>query len=215
MANVYTDKLKLRLPTQGDLNWDNEILDNAKAMEFIWAANLNGNFIVSGLAPTDGGGLVIDYADGVVNVGGTQYSVAASNKTTTGSDAIDTGQPNYLYVDDSGVMQIATTVPTGDFVPIAIVDSAAADITRFADVRLFPSVLRLTETFEDADLDENDILAIGHNFDRTTPIMVVVLNNSNKETEVYEAERIDKDNLELDFSAVAPITGTYEYTLIG
>ena len=41
MANVYTDKLKLRLPTQGDLNWDNEILDNAKAMEFIWAANLN------------------------------------------------------------------------------------------------------------------------------------------------------------------------------
>ena len=214
MANSYTDKLKLRLPLQGDLNWDNEVNDNAKAMEFIWAAVTAGNFIVSGLAPTDGGGLDIDYADGVVNVGGAQFSVAASSKTTSGSDVIDTGQPNYLYVDDSGVMQVATTVPTGNFVPIAIVDSTAADITRFADVRTFPTVLRLTETFENTDLAAG-VLAIGHNFDRTTPILVVVLNNSNQETEAYEVERIDKDNLELDFSATAPITGTYEYTLIG
>ena len=214
MGNAYTDKLKLRLPTQGDLNWDNEVNDNAKAMEFIWAAVTAGNFIISGLAPTDGGGLDIDYAAGVVNVGGTQYSVAASSKTTTGSGTIDTGQPNYLYVDSSGVMQVATTVPTGDFVPIAIVDSAAAAITRIADVRPFPSVNKFTGSFDDGDLSSG-VLTVTHNFNRSTPLAVAVWSNTNKEFEVDDIDYVGVNSLTIDLSSYGTITGTWKFTVMG
>ena len=64
MANSYTDKIKLRMPAAGDTGWDDEVNDNAEMLEVILAAILNNNYTISGLTPSDGGGLDVDYAAG-------------------------------------------------------------------------------------------------------------------------------------------------------
>ena len=129
MATSYTDKIKMRMPAAGDTGWDDEINDNTKVLEVMLAAILNNNYVISGLAPSDGGGLDVDYAVGVVLCNGTKYAVAGGSKTCAASDL------NYLYVDNTGTMQIAQAVPTGDYVPIAIIDTGAAAIDRIGDLR--------------------------------------------------------------------------------
>jgi hypothetical protein len=135
MANSYTDQLKLRKPTFGDGNWDDEINGNSQILEVALAAVLEDNYTVSGLVASDGGGLNVDYTSGVVVVAGTQYAVDAGSKTAT-DNTDGTNAPNFLYVDSSGVMQISITPPTGEYAPIAVVDTASADITRVGDLRL-------------------------------------------------------------------------------
>ena len=134
MANTYSDQLKLRMPALGDTGWDDELHDNIKILEVFLAAIKQGNSVVSGLAPTDGGGLDVDYAAGVADVGDARRTVSASSKTCTA------GVKNWLYVDSSGVMQISTTAPTGDFCPVAMIDAGVASIDRIADLRHFGRV---------------------------------------------------------------------------
>lgn len=129
MANTYTDLLKLRMPALGDIGWDDEINDNTQIFEFTVAPVLKGNRIVSGLAPSDGGGLDIDVAAGTVVVDGNVYTLTDDSKTCTGSDK------NYLFVDNTGTLQCTTTFPVGSFTAIALIDTDAASIIRFSDAR--------------------------------------------------------------------------------
>lgn len=129
MANTYTDLLKLRMPAAGDTGWDDEVNENTKIAEVAFDGLLGTNFVVSGLTPSDGGGLNVDYTAGVVNIGGVLYSISASSKAATASNL------NFLYVDSSGTMQINTVAPTGSYVPIAIVDAGIAALDRIGDLR--------------------------------------------------------------------------------
>lgn len=129
MANTYTDLLKLRMPALGDIGWDDEVNDNTEIFEFTVAPVLKGNRIVSGLAPSDGGGLDIDVAAGTVVVDGAVYTLSATTKTCTASTK------NYLLVDDTGALDVATTMPTGSFVAIAVIDTDLSSILRFSDAR--------------------------------------------------------------------------------
>lgn len=173
MANTYTDLLKLRMPALGDIGWDDEINDNTEIFEFTVAPVLKGNRIVSGLAPSDGGGLDIDIAAGTVVVNGAVYTLSATTKTCTASNK------NYLIVDDTGALDVATELPTGNFVAIAVIDTDLASILRFSDARvLAQSMLAFTvahtpknyevDTGEDAQIDQhiagldNQIGAIGY-----------------------------------------------------
>lgn len=131
MANSYTDLLQLRMPALGDVGWDDEVNDNQMIADFVLGAILKSNVIISGLAPSDGGGLDVDYIAGTVVVGGTEYSIAAGSKTCTGA------VKNWLYVDSSGVVQISTTQPAGNYVAIAMVDAGSSSIDRIADARNF------------------------------------------------------------------------------
>lgn len=134
MANTYTEKLKLRKPAEGDGNWADEMNSNAQIMEVVQAAILKDNYVVSGLVTSTAAGLVVDYTAGVVVINGTQFSVASGSKTA--ADNTDgTAAPNFLYVDSSGVMQISTTPPTGEYAPLAVVDTLSAAITRIGDLR--------------------------------------------------------------------------------
>lgn len=125
----YSDRFKLRMPELGVMNWDDEVNDNQLIFEVLLAAIVQGNGVVSGVAPSDGGGLQVDYAAGVVVVAGVQYSISAGNKACT--DDVK----NWLYVDNAGAMQISTSVPTGDYSPIALIDTASGAIVRIADLR--------------------------------------------------------------------------------
>lgn len=135
MANTYTDLLKLRKPASGDTSWDDEVNENTEIIETVLDGLLGDNCVVSGLAPTDGGILDVNYAIGIVRIAGVLYPVAASSETCTDDDL------NWLYVDSAGVMQINVTPPTGVYVPIAFIDCSSNDIDRIGDLRNMVSVL--------------------------------------------------------------------------
>lgn len=138
MANTYTAKLKLRMPDIGDLDWGDEVNDNVEILESGLVQVLNGNQVASGLAPSDGGGLQVDYTAGIVVINGTEYSISASNKTCAAT------QKNWLYVDSAGTVQISTTAPGGQYAMIAMVDADASAILRIADMRnMAESILSL------------------------------------------------------------------------
>jgi len=134
MANTYSDQFKLRQPAIGDTGWDDEVNENVQILEVFLAALKQGNSVVSGLAPSDGGGLQVDYAAGVADVGDAKRTVGASNESCTAN------VKNWLYVNSSGTVVISTTVPTGDFCPIAMIDAGAAAIDRIADLRFFGEI---------------------------------------------------------------------------
>jgi hypothetical protein len=131
MTNTYTDLLKLRMPDLGDVGWDDEVNDNTMIAEFVFGSILKSNVIISGLAPSDGGGLDVDVTAGDVVVGGAEYSVGSGSKTCT------SGLKNWLYVDDTGTLQITTMQPVGNYVAIALIDAGTSTIDRIADVRNF------------------------------------------------------------------------------
>ncbi len=133
MANSFTDKHKRRMPAAGDLGWDDEVNQNQLINDIMGGARDLGNVTIFGLVASDGGGLQVDYAAGRVEVGGALFDITAGNKTAL-DDASDRSV-NYLYVDDAGVVQISQTVPTGNYVPIAMVDVSSAAIDRIGDFR--------------------------------------------------------------------------------
>lgn len=157
MANTYTDLLKLRMPALGDVGWDDEVNDNTEMLEFFLGSILKSNVVIDGLAPSDGGGLDVDVTAGNVVVGGAQYAVGSGSKTCT------SGVKNWLYVDDSGVLQIATTQPTGDFVALAMVDAGSSTLTRIADCRNFAEgalTIGITNTPDNYEADTSKTGAI-------------------------------------------------------
>lgn len=153
MANTYTDQFKYRMPALGDLGWDDEVNDNVIINDFALTPIIKGNRVVSGCAPTDGGGLDIDVAAGTVVVAGTQYTISADTKTCSGSDK------NYLFIDDSGDLYCTTTQPTGDYVALAMIDAGAASLDRFSDVRAMAQgaqALAIDYTPTNYDLDTSE-----------------------------------------------------------
>jgi hypothetical protein len=131
MANTYTDLLKLRKPALGDVGWDDEVNDNTEIAEFVLSSVLKSNVVIDGLVPSDGGGLDVDVTAGNVVVGGAAYAVGSGSKTCT------SGVKNWLYVDDAGALQVATTAPTGNYVALALIDAGSTTLTRIADARNF------------------------------------------------------------------------------
>jgi hypothetical protein len=131
MANSYTDLLKYRMPALGDVGWDDEVNDNTMINEFILGAVLRSNVVISGLAVTDAGSLDVDVAAGSVVVGGSTYSVTADTLTLT------SGVKNWIYVDGTGALQSSATMPTGNYVALAMADCGTSWIDRIADARNF------------------------------------------------------------------------------
>lgn len=136
MSNNYTSKLKKRKPDPGDFNWDNEWHENEDIEDVVAGALLSKNRVSSGCAVTDGGGLNADYADGYVYVAGELVKITGASKLLTGGSASDdTGGTNWIYVDSAGVVQASTTAPSGDYVPLAMVDCNTLAVLRIADLR--------------------------------------------------------------------------------
>lgn len=201
MPNTYTGKLKLRQPAEGDGNWADEMNSNAQIMEVVQAAILEDNYVVSGLVTSTAAGLVADYTAGVVVINGTQFSVASGSKTA--ADNTDgTAAPNFLYVDSSGVMQISVTPPTGEYAPIAVVDTLSAAITRIGDLRhqktpkaplsggTFTGLVNLAAGADIASDTTVDLTAATGNFPRitgTTPTSAVTMNTGQPMTVIADA----------------------------
>lgn len=133
---AFTNLLKLRGQDLDAPDWDVQLLNNYTILDFIAAGLLTGNLVSSGCTVTDGGGLSADYADGYVYAAGTFYKITGSSLTlTAGLAGDDAGRINWIYVDSAGTVQVSTTAPSGDYVPLAVVDCGTAAILRIADLR--------------------------------------------------------------------------------
>ncbi len=143
MANNYTTRLQKRLPGVGDENWDDEWHDNEHIDDVVMGVLLTANRLLSGGAVTLGTGLVPDYAAMKVLVVGEVYDIAGGSIAATAAVA---GQElaNWLYISSAGVVTISTTPPTGDYVPLALVDTSDLAVIRIADLR--PLVADLAST---------------------------------------------------------------------
>jgi hypothetical protein len=136
MANSYTTKLIKRMPAPGDFDWDDEWHDNEKIDDFLAGSQLSQNMMIAGGAISDGTGLAVDYTTMVVMVAGVRYEIAGSSVALTASSL------NYVYVNSSGTVVASTTVPTGDYVPLALVDTDATTPALTGDVRPWAQAVR-------------------------------------------------------------------------
>jgi hypothetical protein len=134
MANSYTTRLKKRLPAVGDVNWDDEWHDNEKIDEVVAGALLSVNRVISGGVVTAGTGLVVNYTAAVVWMAGARLSIVSGSLTMT---AAPVGQQlvNWVYVNGAGTVVVSATPPSGDYIPLAQVDTSDTAIVRIADLR--------------------------------------------------------------------------------
>lgn len=128
MANTYTDRLKKRMPAAGDFNWNDEWYDNEKIDDFLAGGLLSRSRIIIGGAVSDGGGLNADHALVVCVLAGVRYEIAA------GSVVLAASSLNYVYVDQSGAVDANPNPPTGDYIPLAVVDTDETGIVQDGEV---------------------------------------------------------------------------------
>ena len=129
MADTYTTRIKLVKPEEGKDPWTEDGHRNLDLTDYALGPLLGGNYLVSGGEPSDGGGLTLSYTAWEAVVGGAHFSGAAGSKTCAAS------KTNYLYVDSSGAVQISTSTPSGDYVPLAAADASESSLERVVDLR--------------------------------------------------------------------------------
>jgi len=127
--------LRLRKPALGQADWKDEEDDAKAILDFVVAAMLRNNQVITGLAVSDGGGLTANYAAGVVDEAGNRFTITASSVAVSPAGAPGEIKLNWIYVDNAGVVHAATVQPSGDYVPLALVDATETAISGIADLR--------------------------------------------------------------------------------
>lgn len=93
------------------------------------------SYIQTGFALTTGAARKIKWATGDAIVGGTRYSPAASSGIGTDNAF------NWVYLNSSGVVSVATTKPSGTYAPIGVAQASGNSINRTRALRArFPDV---------------------------------------------------------------------------
>jgi hypothetical protein len=131
VANSYTPGLKLRKPAQGDDYWDDDLNANVDIIEM--ALGRGGEIsgvIGSALHVTDDGGLTARYGPGSCRVAGAYKSFASAGTVNLADNSL-----NFVYVDSSGTVQAATTLPSSSYCALALVETAGGAVVRIGDMR--------------------------------------------------------------------------------
>ncbi len=175
MANTYRSWSKGRIPAAGDNNWNDEVDENFDINEaLINNLAIRQNRVISGCLVSDNGGLNVAFASGVVEVAGSRYSVTGS---TIGLTAGPSGGRllNYIYSNNIGVVGSSTTLPTGNFVLLAVADTDDTDILRIGDVRVFaPDQIRFSAGVSVNEFTDDDTLGGGSPTDTAVPTEAAV-----------------------------------------
>lgn len=134
MSNAYTNRLKKRKPAPGDFNWDDEWHDNEEIDDVVAGALLSANRVISGGAVTAGSGLTANFAAAVVRLNGAQLNIDAGSLVMSAAQA---GKElvNWIYVDGAGNVVTLIIPPSGNYIPLALVDTNDTGIVRIADLR--------------------------------------------------------------------------------
>jgi hypothetical protein len=129
VANTYTPRLGLRQPAQGDDLWDDDINLNASITELALSSFLLRGGVITGCTLTALGGLSVRVAAGSLRVAGALYAVAQVDKVCADNAA------SFVYVDSLGAVVAATSLPSGNYAALALVETAAGSVVRISDLR--------------------------------------------------------------------------------
>ncbi|MBU0945501.1 MAG: hypothetical protein KJ804_06650 [Proteobacteria bacterium] len=133
-VTTYTDRLKKRMPYEGQENWKDERDTDDQIDDVVMGALLTDNRVISGGAVSAGFGLNADYADAIVRVAGTTYAITAGSITLTAAQP-GLEQVNWIHINNIGTVTASILPPTGDYIPLALVDTSETAVIRVADLR--------------------------------------------------------------------------------
>ena len=141
--SVYSLNLHLSEPPNGAADYDRDIKQNFRVLDFLNQGK--NNHVENGLAVTAGTGLTVNWAAGTANVNGVSYSIIAGS----GSATDNTADPNihlanYVFVNNSGVVTISTSLPSTEYGLLSIVYTNAAAISIIVDCRKIYNFNKIT-----------------------------------------------------------------------
>lgn len=133
-SNFYNDNVKYANPPSGGCNWDLDYYRTNYINAILLGQLKEGNYIKSGLVPTQGTGLNIEVTAGVAVIGGVEFEVNAFTKQAVLAP-LGSVEFNLVYIDSSGVGQVIQSDPSAIGCALAIVDTDDTTILRFMDAR--------------------------------------------------------------------------------
>lgn len=205
--NTFTARLKKRMPGPGDFDWDDEWHDNQKIDDVVAGALLSTNRVISGGAVTNGGGLTANFAAVVVRRAGAASSIDAGSLAMSpaagGTDIAGNvlTVANWVYVDSSGAVVTSLVPPSGDYIPLALVDTNDTGIVRIADLR------PMAEEPVDKDVADGvpGLTGLSINFMNILGTIKSFFTNSNTAARTYTFK--DRDGVIADDTDLARIGG--------
>ena len=130
----YSQNLYLGEPPAGSADYDRDLKQNFRIMDFI--NQRKNNFIRSGLVVSAGSGLTVNWTSGAAEVNGTPYTIGSSSGSATNNTSDPNIQlVNYVFVNNSGTVTISTSLPTTEYTPLALVFTNAGIISKIVDCR--------------------------------------------------------------------------------
>ena len=133
-SNFYNDNIKYANPPSGGCNWDLDYYRTNYINAVLLGQLKEGNYIKSGLVPTQGTGLDIDVTAGVAVIGGVEHSVNAFSIAVVVAP-LGGVEFNLVYINSSGVAEVIQSDPAIIGCALAIVDTDDTAILRFMDAR--------------------------------------------------------------------------------
>lgn len=131
----YTDNLFFSNPDPGECNWDDDWYRNQDLKDVVLRALLSQNRIVEGGVPSDVGSLTVQIESGSALQGVTTLSWDVTQVVVVVAPAGLAPLENWVYINDAGVIVSETDPPSGDFIPIAMVDTDETETIRVVDIR--------------------------------------------------------------------------------
>lgn len=137
--------------------WHDDVNDNAEMLGAIIANLMLDNKVISGGEVTDGGGLTIDIAQTVAKTNGTKRTInSGSLSVSAKTDPDITVQKNFVFVNSSGIFQVATTLISSVFTLLAVVDTNETDIVAIYDARSIVTAHELVTQSADGHMSKED-----------------------------------------------------------
>lgn len=130
--NFYNDNIKYANPPAGGCNWDLDYYRTNYINAIMLGQLKKGNYIESGLVPSQGTGLNIDVTAGVAVIGGTKFAIDAFSQAVNLAP-IGGVEFNLVYIDYLGQVQVVNGDPEIPGAALAIVDTNDTAIIRFMD----------------------------------------------------------------------------------
>ena len=134
-SSSYSQNLHFSEPPAASADYNLDMKQNFRVLDFITNGKNRINSVYNGLVVTAGAGLTVNWLSGGAIVNGTDYPSIASSSSSATDNTADPNihLANYVYVNNSGVVTISTTLPTVEYAPMAVVFTNAGSIVNITN----------------------------------------------------------------------------------
>ena len=130
----YSQNLYLGEPPAGSADYDRDLKQNFRIMDFINQGK--NNFTRSGLVVSAGSGLTVNWTSGAAEINSVPYTIGSGSGSATNNTSDPNIQlANYVFINNSGVITISTSLPTTEYTPLALIFTNAGLISKVVDCR--------------------------------------------------------------------------------